>query len=347
MPTLRPFERTSLSANGAPTAAGSIVMAGGIFGLGALQQMPLLRHALTQPLTIGLFAVWVLIANSYVSSWRRGRFDDHVRPPIGRFAIGSWVAATAVLVRMLILAYPTWRPVAVLLWALACGTWLWFVIVVTRGFGHLVERSRAQLVPGVVLLFAVSTQSVALAAFDLTAKPSEWSWAAAILSGVGAGSYLVGLALMVRSHFSVDSWSLADDWDNSNCILHGALSITGLTFVTWNAAPPHHLQILWVVVFFIFLAVEAVEIARLVIRVRAYGWRRGAFSYNVTQWSRIFTFGMFYAFTLGVAHHSASAAMPPWMVAMQAATLTYGAPLLLFFLLAEAALCLRSHVRAK
>jgi len=320
-------------------------MAGGIFGLAALQQMPLLKHVLTQPFAIGLLIVWMLLAGSYLACWRRGRLDDHVRPPIGRFAIGSWVAATAVLARMLILAHPAWRPVAVLLGVLACGLWLWFVALAAQGFRDLLERSSTELVPGVVLLLTVSTQSIVLAAFDLLPNPSDWAWSAAILSGVGAGSYLVGVALMARSHFRAAGWRLADDWDNSNCILHGALSITGLTLVTWNVVPHLHLQALWMCVFCIFLAVEAVEIARLSARVRAYGWRRGAFSYNVSQWSRNFTFGMFYAFTLGVAQHPAVPATPPWIETIQAVVLTSGAPLVLLFLLVEAVLCLGSHRR--
>ncbi|MGE0669022.1 MAG: hypothetical protein AB7O49_20915 [Sphingomonadales bacterium] len=326
-----------------PTGAGSIVMAGGIFGLAALQQMPLLKHAFTQPLAIGLLIVWMLLSGSYLACWRRGRLNDHVQPPIGRFAIGSWVAATAVLARMLILAYPAWRPVAVLLGVLACGIWLWFVALAVQGLGDLLERPSAQPVPGLILLLTVSTQSIVLAGFDLLLKPSDWASVAAILSGIGAGSYLGGVALMARSHFRAAGWRLADDWDNTNCILHGALSITGLTLVTWNAAPHLHLLVLWVCVFCIFLAVEAVEIARLSVRVRAYGWRRGAFSYNVTQWSRNFTFGMFYAFTLGVAQHPAAPATPPWIDTIQAVTLANGAPLVLLFLLVETVLCIGSR----
>src|SRR5690606_37024190 len=112
--------------------------------------------------------------------------------------------------------------------------------------------------------------------------------------------YLAGAAIVVRSHLR-RPWSLKDDWDNTNCVLHGALSITGLALVLSGAQVQQATLVLWLCVLGIFVAVEAIEAVRLVLRVRAYGWRRGAFTYDDTQWSRNFTFGMFYAFTLALA----------------------------------------------
>jgi len=41
-----------------------------------------------------------------------------------------------------------------------------------------------------------------------------------------------------------------------------------------------------------------VEIARAMKRTRLYGFAEGLLIYDPTQWSRNFTFGMLYAFTL-------------------------------------------------
>src|SRR5690606_28549077 len=102
----------------APTAAGSAVMAIGIFGLASLQRMPA-AAVLTQPFTLALLFLWAFIAASYVASYRDGTFGEHLASPVGRFAVGTWVAATAVLARMILLGIPQWRPLAALLGLLA------------------------------------------------------------------------------------------------------------------------------------------------------------------------------------------------------------------------------------
>lgn len=101
------LDRWFLLLRGLPTAAGSIVMAVGILGLGALQQMPLLQHALTEPVAIGLFAVWILIVNSYVASWRHGSRNFRERsghPAMDRHDPSSDVTYGAPLILMFLLA---------------------------------------------------------------------------------------------------------------------------------------------------------------------------------------------------------------------------------------------------
>ncbi|WP_273834246.1 hypothetical protein [Guptibacillus sedimenti] len=47
--------------------------------------------------------------------------------------------------------------------------------------------------------------------------------------------------------------------------------------------------------------VETIEIVKAVKRVQVYGWQQGLFMYDVSQWSRNFTFGMFYAFSMAIS----------------------------------------------
>jgi hypothetical protein len=326
----------------AATAAGSIVMAIGIFGVAPLQQMPTLRADVTQPLAIGLFVVWSFIAASYLGSLRQGTFGRHVDPPIGRFAIGSWVAATAVLMKLLLLGTPDWRGLAALLGLLAGAMWVWFLALAARAARSVVRSSSRALVPGVVLLSTVSTQSLALAALDLAPDRQAFQAAADGLIALGALFYLVGVAVIVRSHVRTAGWTLAEDWDNSNCILHGAMSITGLAVVSWNPASPALALAIWVYVLCVFVGVEAIEVARLLARCRTHGWGAGVFRYGVSQWARNFTFGMFYAFTLALAQQRQELADPGWLRAIWAWILAYGAYPIIALLLVEAALLL-SH----
>ena len=324
-----------------PAAAGAAVMALGIFGLAALQEMPLLRPIATQPLAMALLVAWAVLAVAHGAALRSGIFWRDTGRPIGAFAIGCWVAATAVLLEMIVLAVPEWRPLALVLGLLAAAIWLWFLKILAEDARAVVGSASRGLVPGVVLLSTVSTQSLALAALALFPEGALRPLAG-VLIALGGLMYLAGVVVIVRSHVRAQGWTLADDWDNTNCILHGAMSITGLAVVSGSVGPPIVSVVLWLYVLAVFVAVEAIEIVRLVARVRAYGWRRGAFAYRVSQWSRNFTFGMFYAFTLALAQRIEFPEGWSWVGSLQHPVLAFGPYVVLGLLLIEGALFIGS-----
>jgi hypothetical protein len=323
-----------------PAAAGSAIMALGIFGLAALQQIPFATAA-TQPLAIASLVLWAILAGSYGAAALKGTLRSRIGRPAGTFAIGCWVAATAVLLELIVLAVPEWRPLALALGALAAAIWLWFLKVAAEDVGAAVRAATRAPMPGAVLLATVSTQSLALAALALF-PDAPFRPLAEGLVALGGGLYVAGAALVVWSHVRAPGWTLADDWDNSNCILHGAMSITGLAVVSWRIGSPALAVALWLYVLAVFVVVEAIEIARLAARVAACGWRRGAFAYRVSQWSRNFTFGMFYAFTLALSQ-SMPSPEASWVGWLQRPVLAYGPYAVLAFLLIEVALFLGSR----
>src|SRR5690625_8044484 len=65
------------------------------------------------------------------------------------------------------------------------------------------------------------------------------------------------------------------------------------------------ISIFWLVVFLLVILIESTEVVRAISRIRLYGWNEGIFHYLITQWSRNFTFGMFYAFTIVFHIHMA------------------------------------------
>jgi hypothetical protein len=203
----------------------------------------------------------------------------HTTPVIGSFAIGTWVAGSTVMARMAMLAAPGALWLAKAAFFVSAAIWIWFI---PRALRNLVRILRArQMCPsGIILLSTVATQAVALMALRLFPAAPHIRWAAMILMGLGAACYLVGLFIIIRRYAEDASWRLAADWENSNCIIHGALSIGGLTAVVSDVLNVKALTLLWTCTILVFIAVESVEAGRLVERLRLLGWRDGLLIYD-------------------------------------------------------------------
>ena len=327
------------------TASGAIAMAIGIFVLGALQHLPLPVAEVTRLLALEGFIIWAFIAASYVASYFRGTFPAHTADPVGAFAIGTWVAGTAVLGRLILIVLPGWTAVGVGLAGLTLVIWLWYLVVITRRYGRIFADPLGHPATGRILLATVSTQAVVLVGQELLKDALPGAPALALIL-LGYVFYGLGVFLIARRYLLDRHWRLRDDWDNTNCILHGAMSISGLAAVETGLLPPEMIALTWVWVLVMFVAIELTELARLVARVRAYGWRRGIFTYHVSQWSRNFTFGMFYVFTLRLFAH------PPIMPSLglgflrdlQASIIAWGQYVVLILLLIELALFLSKNL---
>ncbi len=336
--------RALLPATPSPTAAGAIVMAAGIFGLASFQAIPLLPASAMQPFAIGLLVVWGCIAASYAVCGLQGRMATHTAAPMDGLAVGTWVAGTAVMARMILQGVPGWRGAALALALVALALWLWYLGIALRGFRAVMASPARLRVTGRILLSTVSTQSLALLAWHLWPGADWLRTPVAGLIVLGYLFYAAGFALIVQRYLRERQWTLADDWDNTNCILHGAMSISGLA-IAYTGVLPEWLGIAtWLYVLVVLIAVEAVEIARMVQRIGRYGLHRGVLTYHVSQWSRNFTFGMFYAFTLALAPAFAShPALSPF-AAFAGGLFAWGPYLVLFFLLAELGLWIAANV---
>jgi hypothetical protein len=322
-----------------PPAAGDVVMAIGIFGVATLPMLPDGAQRLRQPLAIALLVLWALLAVDFLEEWARGD-DPRAMPPLARFGLGTWVAGTAVTAKLLYTSVPGWTPLAAALGVMACGLWLWFARIAGGAVLPLLG-ARRQPIGGSVLLATVATESlVLLAALLPTAYASTIALAPLVL---GALLYVAGAAIILRSLMRAQDWGLAEGWRDNNCILHGAASITGLAAVSSSAVPAEACLALWLYAAAVFVLVETIESLRLALRVGAYGWRKGVLVYDVAQWTRSFTFGMFYAFTAAYAgRFGASPQMLAWIAWAQRLVLDYGRYVVLALLLAEIALTLRA-----
>src|SRR5262249_36484750 len=119
-----------------PTAIGAPVMALGIFGAAALQRLHAGRAA-TVIVAAAAAIIWALLAVALFASIRRRGISAHVASPVASFGIGTWVAATAVVARMMMLAAPTLGWLARTLFFAAVVLWLWFLPIALRNFAWL------------------------------------------------------------------------------------------------------------------------------------------------------------------------------------------------------------------
>lgn len=317
------------------TAAGAIVMACGIFVMAAAQNIPAPLQPAVQLISVGLLVVWGFIAASFATSAVQGRLASHTGKPVDAFAVGTWVAGTAVMARVLLLGVPAWRELAVFLCVLAFVLWLGYLKLVWRGFRAILASPARLNVTGRILLATVSTQSIVLLAWHLWPDAGRLRVPATALIVAGYLLYGLGLVLIVQRYRRSARWNLADDWDNTNCIVHGAMSITGLAVAYTGLLPAGIGTGTWLYVLLMLLFVEAVEVARLLQRVRARGVRAGALTYHVSQWSRNFTFGMFYAFTQAQAPSLATTPALAGLMPLVNGILAAGPLIVLAFLLVE------------
>ncbi|MEW4369651.1 hypothetical protein [Paenibacillus kandeliae] len=285
----------------APTAAGSMVMALGIFVHGVWQ------HISGQPLTslsarlliIGIVLVWFYVLASYLTSIRRSTFyEDHVAHPVERFAIGTWVAGTSALLINLYTGFNAdWLNETVHIMAtLNLGLWLFYMGIVVQGWYKLVTNAQAQRTDSVVLLPAVATQSIVLMCHQVFQLPVG-VWLSRSFIILGLLCYGIGLVLMVWRYRPMGERSI-QDWKITYCITYGSLAITGVAISLTGAWSSGVSYGFWWASLIVLVIVESIEAVRAIQRIRAYGWRTGVGRYHTAQWTRLFTLGMFYFLTM-------------------------------------------------
>jgi hypothetical protein len=283
-----------------PTGSGAIVMGIGIFINGAIVHFPLLNKEFARPLTLILFLLLVFIAGSYLMEVTRGKiFQMHFANPIGSFAVGTWIAGTSVCGIALSQRLPEWRPLVQLLVIGNIVLWLYFVYRAVKNFCQLFTTQSWRKVHGVLLLSTVSTQSLVIVWKAAFGTSVFYRTAAPWMILLGVLFYLISFYLIMRRYsHEVKDIELDKGWFNTNCIIHGAMSITGLASAVSAVVQPRLILLIWLWVLFWFVIVEVIELARAFKRTRLYGFVDGMLVYDPTQWSRNFTFGMLYAFTL-------------------------------------------------
>ncbi|WP_164669638.1 hypothetical protein [Virgibacillus doumboii] len=278
-------------------ASGAIIMASGIFLIGAVDAFPFLDIHMGKYLAFFLLVAWVIIYKDLtIQFFHRDFLVPFIQNPVNSFVIGTWIAGVSVLCNVFLKYFPEIILMTQAMGILNTFLWLFFLANCFYNFKQLFFEHKDYPVQGAVLLSTVGTQSIIILLNNVFFQFPVYFSEAIIL--LGFLFYLAGIILIGNRYIRKHNWNLADDWANTNCIIHGALSISGLAIVTTDTFTSTFVTYFWILVFLLLVIVEVIEFVRAFLRVKKYGWNQGIFTYNVTQWSRNFTFGMFYTFSL-------------------------------------------------
>lgn len=325
-----------ISPSPSDTPAGAIVMACGIFINGAMKNIYFLEKNASELFAMLLLLLWIFIWASFANSFIQNTFKEiHMKNPIKSFAIGTWVAGTsvcgiAVYQRLHALAF-----IAYFLFFTGAVIWLFYLFVFIRSYIIIFKSNLYDKVNGVLLISTVSTQSLVVLASTIFDK-KYFIEASRFIISLGVILYIFAFILIFKRYFFTKRWNIEDDWQNTNCILHGAMSITGLASVSSGAVNSNLILVIWLWVMSWFVIVEAIEIIRAWKRIKLYGFVRGIAIYDVTQWSRIFTFGMLYTFTM--RFNIASVTNNSTLINLRNLILQYGTWVMVCILVIEAIL---------
>ncbi|WP_222599338.1 TDT family transporter [Aquibacillus kalidii] len=249
-------------------------------------------------LSIVNISLWISFLFSLLLSIQNKQFRHiHYENPINRFGIGTWIAGTSVCSILIYKNFPEWLLLVEWLTILNAFLWMTYIIISIIAIRDIYRLDLTKKVHGILLLTTVSTQSLVLL-LNTVFKSERVFYINVSLLLVGIMFYLVCVSLILNRYLrNLTSFNIEVDWNNTNCILHGAVSITGLACIFSNAVHDSIIAFLWIISAATFLVVELIEIYRFFKRIKRYGVSEGIFIYDVSQWSRIFTFGMFYTFT--------------------------------------------------
>lgn len=283
------------------TADGSIIMAIGIFSLDALQKMPFVTPGLTQLIALELLIIWMYLIKSYTRQYLNGYFAKMVTTMLSQFGIGTWVAGSAVLAILFLQAFPSFTFVVCISTFLALVIWLGYIIVSSYNLWLIVVK-RLKLHTGIILLPTVSTQSIVLLAYSLfvAAVPLLIYQ---ILIVLGYLLYLFGFFVIARHTLWYRSRHFIVSWHNTNSIIHGALSISGLAGTSTHACNDVVIISTWLGATSFLILNEGISFIKSIYRLKVAGFIKGILVYNGSQWARVFTLGMYYAFNRSLLEH--------------------------------------------
>ncbi|RBW68175.1 hypothetical protein [Bacillus taeanensis] len=279
---------------------GALIMAVGIFFIGATTRFSFSMELPAYVVDFLLVMTWALLVAAFMQAAFKGVFRRrYLTHPVQSFAVGTWVAGTSILCLVLVKQFPVYKEVISLISLLNGGLWLFYFILCLKCYKVIIESKYYERIHGVLFLSTVSKQSLVILYSTLFENQILQAVSRGMLY-LGIIFYVLNFFLMIKRYCFFRGWSVSEDWKNTNCIVHGAMSITGIASIMSGVFSTHVIFFIWVWVIVWFVIIEGIEVWRLVTRLKNYSLQKAAGTYHVSQWARNFTFGTFYVFTLNI-----------------------------------------------
>ncbi|MES1044643.1 hypothetical protein BLX88_02025 [Bacillus obstructivus] len=327
------------------TAAGAIVMAIGIFEYDLFHHYFITSFTEYKWFVWFLIIAWMVISGSFLKSVFNHTFKLlHRQNEIQSFAIGTWIASTSVCSTIMFNRIPEIRVIPEIVISVNGVLWAIFCILCIKNFMKLLKTDSYKQTHGIILLSTVSTQSIVIGLSTIFGTTNNLKMINQGFFYLGILFYFVSLSIIVKRYLATYKiMDIKQDWYNTNCVIHGAMSITGLAGITSGIIGGKIIIAIWFWVLVCFFLVESIEIYRAVMRAKYLGFRKGLFQYHVSQWTRNFTFGMFLAFTIKLPVHFLSTSL----LVIHKALVKYGVVVVILLLMIEIILYIKDNFTLK
>lgn len=313
---------------------GAMIMAIGIFFISVFPQIDLPLVLPSYIIDLSLFFIWLFLIFSFMKAALRGVFRKrYLTHPVQSFAVGTWVAGTSILCLVLFHQFPFLRPIIFTVALLNTGLWVFYLVLCLKSYRVIFSARYYKRVHGIVFLSTVSTQSLVIV-FNTLFQSSLLQQCSRLIIAAGLCLYFLNLILITIRFQRFKTGDILNGWKNTNCIVHGAMSISGIAAIISGAFTQEVILVMWIWAALLFFIVESIELWRLAARLHVYSLHEAVGRYHVSQWARNFTFGTFYMFTLHIDFTGA----PALFTVVQQLVVESGIPVLLLLLVIECVL---------
>lgn len=331
-------KRSIFRRNPIDASNGALIMAIGILLISIHSRF---QHIFIFTLDIALLIIWLYLFATFLKTALKGSFRRrYLTHPVQSFAVGTWIAGTSILCLLFFKQYPQYKTIIAIISTLNGGLWIFYLFICIRCYHVIFKSKYFEMVHGILLLSTVSTQSLVIVYGNLFDNFFAYILTK-ILINIGIFLYIINILFILKRYLTI-SWNVSDDWKNTNCIIHGAISITGVAAIMSRSINIDSIVFIWLAALCLFILIEGIEVWRMFARIKRYSIHHAIGHYHVSQWARNFTFGTFYVFTMNLDLTNSSFHTQSILYFTKNMIINVGLPVLIFLLVFESILFLKA-----
>lgn len=258
-----------------------------------------LPHFVMQIAVLELAIIWVYMILGMAQQAIDGRLNLEKRAD--RLSLGIWVVGTAIVGLLVDKVEPLLHGSILFMALVVLILGAAYFIFIGKWLITYLSTGAKSYVNSIVLCATITIQMCVWFEIELFQHPLPvWLYQSVIMLGLlfYAVSY-VGLMkyfLFVRRKYRFICFL------PRSTLIYSSTAVTGLVVVLSHAFSDLFLSIIWYWTVIMFFAVESIELNRFMLAIKKKGFSSVMMRYESSQWIRIFSFAMFYAFALTHYH---------------------------------------------